>query len=300
MGLGPANQSVRQATPKGDYDVMLRFNSNGFRDTKDLRTAQTNDWFAVGDSFMAGWGVEEEERLSNVFEKRLFESGNTTRVFNIAIPDNFIGYQRLVRYAEEKGARIRRMLVGVCMENDLRNYSDGKSAWDVPGKSALRRVSTKERLRGWIRGHSALYNSLSFTLQRWPAARKFFERIGVARNVDQLSGRNDWDEAALKSSRDELVKLVHGREAWILIIPARRLWHGDNIATEEKVHDAFLRLLQESNLRVVDMRPVLEKGGRPLSYYFITDPHWNARGHALAADELFAAISQHHGTNVTK
>ncbi len=40
---------------------------------------------------------------------------------------------------------------------------------------------------------------------------------------------------------------------------------------------------------VLDLQPVLEAQGSPLSYYFAHDEHWTAGGHALVAQ----AISQH-------
>jgi hypothetical protein len=68
------------------------------------------------------------------------------------------------------------------------------------------------------------------------------------------------------------------------------LWAGNNIETERRVHEKLLQLLRESNVPVVDMKPVFEKEGNPLQFYFAHDPHWNSRGHALAAAELFATI----------
>src|SRR6516164_7647042 len=35
FALGPPLQTTRQATPKGDYDLLIRFNEDGFRDTKN-------------------------------------------------------------------------------------------------------------------------------------------------------------------------------------------------------------------------------------------------------------------------
>lgn len=282
--LGPANGVSRQVTPKGDFDVTSRFNAEGFRDGKNFREAGSNDWFAVGDSFTMGWGVAEEERFSNQLEKMFAAAGEPVRVFNIAIPDNIIGYQRLVRHAESRGAKVRRMVVGLCMENDVQDYRDGHGAWD--GVSGHGRNS----LRDWLKNHSALYVALSFNLQRVAFLRGFLEKAGVARNAAQLSRRNEWNEEAVRQSAVETVKLVAGRPAVVLIIPARLLWAGDSRATERRVHEAFIRALQQAGLRVVDMRPVLEKTGDPLACYFQTDPHWNAQGHALAAQELFKAL----------
>ena len=289
MALGPAGQTVRMATPKGDYNSVLRFNEDGFRDGKTLAEAKDSDWFALGDSYTMGWGVEEEERFSNQLEREFKTHNLPTRVFNIAIPDNIIGYGRLLRYAESRGAKVRQMVVGICMENDLRDYRDGQGAWD---QMELPAASKKEALRRWLKQHSALYIAASYELQRFALTRKLLNKLGIARSIDELTGHNDWDETVLSTSRDELVKLVAGREALILIIPSRNLWHGDYIATEQRVHEAFIRMLREAGLTVVDARPLLEAAGDPLGCYFKTDPHWNARGHAIAGRELFKAIQE--------
>ena len=287
MALGPAGQTVRMATPKGDYNSVLRFNQDGFRDTKTLAEVRDSDWYALGDSYTMGWGVEEEERFSNRLEQEFKAHNLPARVFNIALPDNIIGYGRLLRYAESRGAKVRRVVVGICMENDLRDYRDGKGAWDMMG---LPPSSNKEAIREWLKKHSALYIAASYELQRLTFTRKLLNRLGIARSIDELTGHNEWDETVLGTSRDELVKLVAGRDALILIIPSRNLWHGAYIPTEQRVHETFIRMLRESGLSVLDVRPMIEASGDPLSCYFKTDPHWNARGHAIAGRELFKAI----------
>jgi hypothetical protein len=289
MALGPAGQTVRMATPKGDYNLALRFNEAGFRDGKALPEATAADWFALGDSYTMGWGVEEEERFSNRLEQEFKTNGISARVFNIAIPDNIIGYGRLLHYAESRGAKVSQLIVGLCMENDLMDYRDGKGAWDLID---LPSSSRKEAAREWLKKHSALYIAASYELQRIPLTRSLLHKIGIARSIDELTGHNEWDETVLKTSRDELVKLVAGREALILIIPSRNLWHGDYIQTERRVHETFVRMLREAGLNVLDLKPSLEASGDPLSCYFKSDPHWNARGHAVAGQELFKVVHE--------
>ena len=233
--------------------------------------------------------MEEEERFSNRLEQAFNTNGIQARVFNIAIPDNLIGYGRLLHYAEGRGAKVSRLIVGLCMENDLRDYGDGKGAWDFAGLSAS---SRKEAVRGWLKEHSALYIAASFGFQKFPLTRGLVHKMGIGHSIDELTGHNEWNETVLKTSRDELVKLVAGREAVILIIPSRNLWYGHYIQTEKRVHETFIRILRDAGLNVLDLKPNLEASGDPLNCYFKTDPHWNARGHAIAGRELFKAVQE--------
>jgi len=290
FALGPPLQSVRQATPKGDYDLAIRFNEDGFRDTKNLREATASDWFAVGDSYTIGWGVEADDRFSNRLE-RLFQTNQVpARVFNIAIPDNFVGYQRLVAYAESRGPKIRHLIVGVCMENDLCDYTPHRSSSEMMAAPGGLGKSKKEAVRRWFKKHSALYIGASFTLQKIGFLRKFLERAGIARDVQALSGYNEWNETVLNTSRDELVKLVSGRDALVLIVPSRLMWQGNQRDVEIRVHETFIRMLHDAGVEVVDPKAAMEASGDPLSYYFKTDPHWNPRGHEIGARELFKAF----------
>ena len=290
FALGPPLQTTRQATPKGDYDLLIRFNEDGFRDTKNLREATEADWFAVGDSYTIGWGVEADERFSNRLEQSFQTNHIAARVFNIAIPDNIVGYQRLAAYAETRGPKIHHLIVGICMENDLCDYTPHRSASEMMAAPGGLGKSKKEAIRRWFKKHSALYIAASFTLQKFTMFRSLLEKLGIARDVQALSGYNEWNETVLNTSRDELLKLVSGRDAVVLIVPSRLMWQGKNRETEIRVHEAFVKMLRDAGVEVVDPRAIMEASGAPLSYYFKTDPHWNPRGHELAARELFKAI----------
>jgi len=89
--LGPANKSIRQATPKGDYDLTIRVNRSGFRERKGVDTAADRDWFVLGDSNSMGWGIDEDKRYSNALGHKLASQVSRPQVFNIALPENIIG-----------------------------------------------------------------------------------------------------------------------------------------------------------------------------------------------------------------
>ena len=221
-------------------------------------------------------------------EQHFKTNGIKARVFNIAIPDNIVGYGRLLKHAESRGANVRQLVVGICMENDLCDYTTGKGAWDLLDVPP---ASKKEAVRACLK-HSALYIAATYSLQKCALTRSLALKMGLARSIDELIGHNEWNETVLKTSRDELVKLVAGRDAVILIIPSRNLWYGQYIETEKRIHETFIQILRAAGLTVVDLNPGLEASGNPLDCYFKTDPHWNAHGHAIAGQELFKAVRE--------
>jgi hypothetical protein len=116
--IGPPGAVRRLVKNTGDYDVQVRFNSLGLRDSKSIAVSGVDSIFVVGDSFGFGWGVEEPQRFSNLLEDRLGRL-----VFNISAgAADFDGYDHLIRYAETNRARIGTLVVSVCMENDLNRH----------------------------------------------------------------------------------------------------------------------------------------------------------------------------------
>ncbi len=284
--IGPSNVTVRLANNQSDFDVPVTFNQLGLVERKDFNTAPAGALFALGDSFTMGWGVREEERFSNLLEQRLSEP-----VFNVAIPNDLRGYQRLLAYAEQHGPHVDRLVLGLCMENDLRDYR-------VPPKPRAKRAVSLGRFAFELRRRSALFLAVSHNLQKSRFIRACLERAGLIVIGELWSRDKTYDEAVLlTTSRDEVLRLTQDRSATVLLIPARGLWLPRTAEAEARIHDRFAILLREAGLRVVDMRPRFEREGTPLQFYFKADPHWNARGHRVAAEELAAAMLKLAVTN---
>ncbi|MBG87509.1 MAG: hypothetical protein CMO80_11495 [Verrucomicrobiales bacterium] len=279
--LGPTNKTVIQRTPKGDYNVEITFNELGIRDDKLIGDATANDWITLGDSFTHGHGVEEHERYGNVTAELL-----QTNVYNLAIPTDMRGYQKLMDYGLRHGAVISNLVIGICMENDLLDYS-------LPVPETAPSLGPIRKLRRIFKQNSALYLFLSIELQRRAAIRKLLESVGIARRVDHpdLFLRNDLSDEAMQSCIDRLEPLIaEVRHAIFVIIPSRGLWMGNNREKERSIHESFVERLRELSPHVVDLRSVMEKNGPALDNYFKTDPHWNATGHKLAGEELATKI----------
>jgi hypothetical protein len=286
--LGQPLLTTKQGTPKGDFNMTVSFNRHGYRDTKDFTQSTTNDVFVVGDSFSIGWGVEENERYSNLLEPQM-----RVPVYNIAMPEEIRGYGRTIAHVQKQGVKIRNMIIGICMENDLWDYTQTESTHLIYQRQMIRGV--RHKMAFWFKQRSALWVCLSHTLQKNPVLRGFFEKIGIARNIDQLTHKNDPSPIVLETSRDELLKIATNYNSVVLIIPSRALWYGNHREVEERVHNQFVTSLHAAGLKVLDMKPEFEKAGDPLSFYFKSDPHWNVRGHAAAAQALLRFFSETEG-----
>ena len=283
--LGPKNDTVRQRTPKGDFDLMITFNKYGFSDYKDLKDSMVSDWFVLGDSFGLGWGVEVADRFSDVLDALA-----PFKVYNISIPTDFIGYQQLRDYAEHNGAIISNLIISVCMENDLFEYSSRMVSFPRQ-KSIL-----SGRLRAYAKSHSALYLALSYELQKVSFLRHILEYIGISRRYDsgELLNKNEFNGKEILAAAKLLKTIVDKQpNTVVLIIPSRGLWVGTNQRNETAVHDSFIEALSRLHLNVVDMRPIFESAGNPMMFYFETDPHWNSHGHRVAGEALWRWIQSY-------
>lgn len=285
--LAPANTESIQWKNTGDYRVSVSINRWGLRDAKDLSTAQSTDLFVVGDSFSMGHGVEERERFSNRLEDLLGE-----RVFNAAIPTDILGYEALIGYAERHGAPVRKLILGICMENDIGRYRDRVT----PVSSQRGRNSLAERLRRtklWLQRNSTAYRALTHQAHESKQLEALFVRLGFIVPNTEGALRNTYSPAAIEQSGERVASIAAGRQLIVVIIPSRLKWVGNNTDNEQKLHAGFVEHLRGRGLQVIDMAPAFERGGNPMSYHFQNDGHWNASGHALAAAEIASHLKAH-------
>lgn len=287
--LGAKNFTGRQWTNTGDYNVAVRINRYGFRDTKDLRNSKETDIFVVGDSFGFGHGVEEEKRYSNILEGML-----DIPVYNISINGTDMDdYEKLIAYAQKNDATLKSVIICIAMENDLRNYrrrdAEGKIKQNAtPAKQWEKKHFT---VKQWLAKHTALYHVFAHICYENEILRKIAVKAGL---IDELiDGRyyaglekEPYSQTVVTNSAERLRKLAAPFNATIVIIPSRRLWVGKNQHAERETHERFVALIRENGLNIVDLRPVFEEGGNPLQYHFKHDAHWNEKGHLKAAEEL--------------
>ena len=260
--------------------VVPALNARGLRDDKDVAKATANDIAVVGDSFAWGWGVQAEERFSDRLQKLTGK-----RVFNVSTPTDLAGYGALIAYARKLGGKFGTVVLAICMENDLLDYGAGA------GDADRVLVANPGGVRGWLERTSAAYLLLTTAVQQtaWLKAPAVWLGV-ITPNLEGIA-QSDFSEAAIDSSARKVADLARNQRLLVVIIPSRALWIGDNRAVEDRIHKGFLAALGRLGIDFVDLRPLLEAGGQPLSYHFANDGHWNARGHELAAELTLAYLA---------
>jgi hypothetical protein len=291
--LGEPNSRTRQIKNSGDYDVEVVFNRHGLRDRRDISDGAARDLYVLGDSFAFGWGVEENERFSNVLEKL-----TARRVYNVATTANLDGFERLLAYAAKQGAVIRDVVLAINMIDDVRDY-------DAAPKPTAKRTKpvaagfTVQTAKEFLLKNSALYFLATSSIGSVDLLRQAFIRLGLVKTLNVVAGGVPNDRA-VRSTADHIVALSKVYGLTVLIIPSRGLWVGEKRKATAAAHRKFSDELIRQGLHVVDMRPVMEAAGDPMQFHFRNDGHWVPKGHVLAAQELARNLARRQRQPATK
>tara|TARA_B100000787_G_C16184819_1_gene294021 strand:+ start:396 stop:1397 length:1002 start_codon:yes stop_codon:yes gene_type:complete len=262
----------RQWVNSGEFDVSIYANDLGFRSRKTLQNLPANAIYVVGDSFSFGHGVEEEDRFSS-----LLESYSGRSVANISIPTDLYGYEKLLDYASSNSANIKKIIITICMENDILDYGEriAKKA-----NASFKEIQPIKRI---FKQRSALYNFATATIKQNRILLKVANKFGLINSSAPVIYATE-----VSSSIERLVSIrnKYNAEILLLIVPSRGLWGGKLTEEFDFVHRKFVKKVQARGFDTLDMRQFLEESGSPLDYHYPIDGHWNKQGHKITAEKL--------------
>ena len=289
------------------FSVALRSNSFGMRDRERALDGGPHRTVVLGDSFAEGWGVEEDQRLSNLLEARLGREFLNFGIENDVGPLQYqILYERLAsRFSHD------RVLIMFLPDNDFTDNDADYWRWRRPdfldryrpyyeadaagGYRAFYPVprpgsdtATAEQ-KSWLRaaGDGLRRNSWLLATLRYLRLRFLSRPAGYSGYLDFTAGEL---RAVLWSFR-QIKALAGRRQATILVIPRpsdlRRVREtGDNRLA--RALDPFGR---ENDITIVDLLQLMPKfEPRTERYYLPCDGHWNAEGNRIAAQALLSTM----------
>ncbi len=275
------------------FDVEYRSNHVGARDVARPREAAEPRVVVLGDSFLEGWGLPVEARLSN----RL-EAATGIPHLNFAMA-HFGPYQEVLAYrALASGFEHDAVLIGLLPANDFMDL-ELALAERVPGSYVYRpylvggppdyrREDHRESgLRFQVRHHSLAFNA-------WLHVRALLEQRRLARHPVLVgppgqvgSWFYDYTEPQLQRLEAVLRMLaadVGDRPVGVLLLPIVYDMQRFQTAGPDPLAGRLRDALRGTSLTVVDLLPEMARSGTPADqFYFPCDFHWSATANAVAA-----------------
>ncbi|MDA1090648.1 MAG: hypothetical protein O3A85_10095 [Proteobacteria bacterium] len=279
--LGPKNTTLRQIKNTGDFDVSVKFNKYGLRDSKDFAESTPEDYFVVGDSLSFGWGVEENQRYSDLLQAVLKRP-----VYNLCIPGGFDNFEKTINYAKQHGAKVKKLIMAISMGHNLAIYEDKGKAEDKPPPPTA--LGFLRSIKPILTSNSAFYFLVTSFIHKNDGLKKFATDWGlITPNLEGIAHKA-YSPAVIESTAQRAARLARQYDTLVLIAPSRALWFGteEEKKTARRIHREFIARLAELGLKVVDVRTTFEKEADPLKNYFVNDGHWSPQGHAAAAKAL--------------
>jgi hypothetical protein len=338
--LGVAYKPNLNVTLRGHPDytyhmrtVTLGYEGIGFRDDGIHGPVYA---VAVGDSFTAGEGVEEEETWVERLQERVGQDVINLGVSRYASTQN---ERMLIRYGLPLRPRlvlwgffpndfygewiIRRWLasgepdIDVWWAENMENAPSPNPDQAVPAQKKAAPAEFGSGLRGFLHHHSISYELLKFGLRLGDYRRQGEvgpdgsllyndARLHLAFRPDAWERWLNQDETTIRQTQEPIRAARQEAEAQgaafvLLLFPCKEAVYWDllkprlsdpNRLDLERPMRLMLDFCTAERLRCLDLTPAFrQRAAQGEQLYFRLDGHWNAAGHALAADIIYEYLA---------
>ena len=237
----------------------------------------------VGDSFIFGWGVEEDERISEQFGKFV---GRQT--YNAAVPGDLNTYERLAEYVQQKSKSPPRAIIGLNMATDILLYQPELLTPETANRKSKPNIRL-QAIKEFLTKNSAIYFLLTQQIHQTAWLRDIAVSLGLIQpNLQSRAARMPTTKA-IASTVQRATEVAARYNATIVLIPSRYIWFGNRRQGLSTIHETIANEIKANGIDILDLKPVFEAKGHPLDYHFQNDGHWKPVGHAKAAE----ALAQH-------
>jgi len=314
---------VRTILQRQEFSTHVTINSEGWRDRvySIEKPKNTKRIAIVGDSFVFGFGVEENETFVKILERKLnekYEKNFEVMDFGESAygteQEYFVIKDAVLKYSPD-------LIILAFSPNDLKENTKF-NLFDVKNNSLVRNplkeISASLKARNFISWHSHLYSLFYFSVIDNSDLRNFLIKIHLL-NAPFKEPSTDFDSLVYQNSNnsdfkysvnktllllDEISKMAESKKATIalFIIPAKEQVDGSKMQKYMQLHKLDSSrlnitltqdILKESfkkDIIVMDPLPKFVKSNKDNAYYYNIDVHWNKKGHEFAADILYEKL----------
>lgn len=297
-----------------EYSNTIRINSEGLRGPElEPPAEQTARILVIGDSFVFGVGVEDDETFTARLPQHLRHGVGPAEGLNAGIPA--FGVPDAESWLRRHGLALAPEVVvmAIFLGNDLADAAHvGDEVVIVDGLLAPRESS--RGLKVWLHRHSHLYVALKGLLEQ-PGFKPLRAKLGLGEPWKVRTLREEFgvysksvetEMAAAVAATDEALaglatlSAEHGFTLVAMLIPSevqidpeRWLAGLASLELDPEAFDptaptrVFQRLLDRHEIATLDLTEILADGlARGDELYLRFDRHWTVDGHAVAAEKL--------------
>jgi hypothetical protein len=290
------------------FDVLYQANSYGMRDVERQRVASSHRVVVLGDSMIEGFGVNREERLSDLLER---STGVPHLNFGTAGDFGPTQYYLLYKYLAKSFSHDT-VMIGLFPYNDFRDddlqagkrmfpdryrpywagtYPDYRLVYYRPQLAA-------ERARGEDPEVTPASVLGSFTYSYHVLG--LLKRIAHARHAVDYSGFYDFTQEQLLRAEYSLHKLreeAEDRRVILVLLPVQSDLERFQERGPSPLAARLARFAQAENIELIDLLPVLARQTRdPAAYYLRCDGHFSPHGNQAAHDVVERTLALGQGT----
>lgn len=295
--------NARQVHVTACYSIVYHSNSHGARDIERPLNDQKSRTIVLGDSFIEGFGLKNEDRLTNLLEERTgIPHLNFGSSGGVGPAQYFQIYRHLAKSFSHDG-----VIVGILPDNDFldndiehaRRHNDpnyrpffvkqdegytleflNKSSLGTPERD--KRRAFRQGLRNILRNFTFSANAIDYF--KGMSKYWFADVPSAFAGKRGYSGYYDATEEQIHRVEFVIRKLVAEaapRKVRIVLIP--RL---SDIATYKTLGPSELAQRFSKIAEVTDLLPVFARHQNPEKLYNQCDGHWSADANKLAAESL--------------
>jgi hypothetical protein len=307
----PIKKNFTQRWAEPEFDVTIRTNADGYRENFEFKPADVEVAF-MGDSTIFGYGVEAEERLSNVFAAELGGLVNPKHVVSLSYKDGF--EPEHYEYFLKKNPDIRpkyivaTLSLGTDLETDVREtiFDRRSLSLQLPYRRSEHGVllnNTPFRIPYFrtLTEISSFFRLSAILINRSEYRERLYVSDGVLPNTPnsetlELGALNDYS----KRTFDALVAIRNLASTWggrgLVLIVAQNFYSGalEHPQINPRLVDKIPEILRTGGLRaaVLAQCKALElecfdpTDKLVVEDIFPVDGHWNRTGHRKVGEML--------------
>ncbi|HEY7497036.1 MAG TPA: SGNH/GDSL hydrolase family protein [Vicinamibacterales bacterium] len=289
-----------------EFNIQIKINSRGFRDTEYTPAPEARTIVTLGDSFTEGFGVDAEAVWSKRLQERVVRDRLAyEHVYNAGHSGtNPKNYRAVYEHFFKNDPHVQLVVIGFCLANDIVEES-------TPVNLRPQRAP-KKGLNYVLSKYSIIYNLARSRLRYDRRLERVMAKFGLTNppiiTTDLLNNeenRRRWPYAVQFLTDFAREINADGKKVLIVFIPSKELVLDDYFDTLLKVtetppasidrygfRDYALDRFQRAQVPVLDLTPAL-RAQRTADLYFVGDGHWNPAGHQFAADTIYEYLSRH-------